>query len=296
MDISSLIKNINANVLNEEAATEIAEAFENAVNEKVTSKLELQVESALNKQDEEHALKLEKLLVAIDEDHSSKLTKVVDAINENHTTKLKNLSSFYKKALNEKASVFSAKVVERLSVYLENYLDKVIPTSQLEEAVANTSAVKQLENIKKIISFDPSCLNEDVKNTITKGKEKINELHEQLSKSYKETFALNEQIDSLKAELMLEKKTKDMSSSKKGYVINLLSDKSSEYIEENFKYVVEMFEREESEASSNLVEEATRNALSKGAKVPAKEVIAESKTDTTNTPVTNYLSALKNIK
>lgn len=298
MDISSLITNINANVLNEEAATEIAEAFENAVNEKVEAKLELQVESALIKQDEEHALKLEKLLVAIDEDHSNKLNKVVDAINENHTAKLKNLSNFYKKALNEKADAFTSNVIDRLSVYLENYLDKAIPTSQLEEAVANTSAVKQLESIKKIISFDPSCLNEDVKNTISKGKDKINELHEKLSDSYKENLELQAAISDLKAKLMLEHKTKSMSSSKKDYVSNLLSDKSPEYIQENFKYVVEMFEREESETSSKLVEEATNKALSKNAKVPKAEVISESKTNenTKSSIVSNYLSALENLR
>ena len=118
MDISSIIKNIDANVLKEETASEIAEAFENAVNEKVTAKLELQIESALNKQDEEHANKLEALLKAIDEEHSSKLNKVVDAINENHTIKLKNLSNFYRKALNEKAEQFTSKIVDRLNVYL----------------------------------------------------------------------------------------------------------------------------------------------------------------------------------
>jgi len=297
MDISSVIKNIDANVLNEETATEIAEAFETAVNEKVNAKLELQIESALSKQDEEHALKLENLLKAIDEDHSEKLNKVVDAINENHTTKLQNLSTFYKKALNEKAESFVSTVVDRLSNYLENYLEKAIPTAQLEEAVANTSARKQLDQIKGIISFDPSTLNEEVKQLISQGKEKINTLHNQLSESYKENIELRNAIDDLNAKLMLESKTKGMSSSKKEYITNLLSDKSPEYIEENFKYVVEMFEREETEASSKLVEEASKNAVSKNAKVPAKEIISESNNKSSeNNPVNRYLTALKDIR
>jgi hypothetical protein len=297
MDISSVIKNINANVLNEETATEIAEAFENAVNEKVNAKVELQIESALGKQDEEHAHKLDSLLKAIDEDHSSKLNKVVDAINENHTTKLKSLSNFYRKALNEKAEKFTTKVVDRLNVYLENYLDKSIPAEQLEEAVANTTARKQLEQIKSIISFDPSCLNEEVKQLISQGKEKVNSLHNQLSESYKENIDLRNTIADLKSKLMLENKTKGMSSSKKGYITNLLSDKSPEYIEENFKYVVEMFEREDSDSSSKLVEEATKKSFSKNVKVPAKEIISESnKNVETNNPVNKYLTALQDIR
>ena len=294
MDISSLIKNIDTNVLNEETASAIAEAFESAVNEKVDSRLTLEVESALSKQDEDHAVKLESLLKAIDEDHSEKLGKVVSAINENHAGKLEKLVRFYRKALNEKAKTFSNKVVEELSNFMDVYLEKSIPQNQLEEAVANTNARKQIEQIKSIISFDPSTLNEDVKNLITQGKGKINELQNQLNESFKENIELNEQLKEAKASLILEKKTKGMPSSKKSYVSNLLSDKSPEYIEENFNYVVEMFEREEKEASTNLVEEAKGKAFSKDAKVP-KAIISESSTVESSTPVNGYLSALQGI-
>lgn len=294
MDISSLIKNIDTSVLNEETATAIAEAFESAVNEKIDSRLTLEVESALAKQDEDHAVKLESLLKAIDEDHSEKLQKVVSAINENHTTKLEKLVSFYRKALNEKAEAFSNKVVEELSNFMDVYIEKSIPQSQLEEAVANTNARKQIEQIKSIISFDPSTLNEDVKNLITQGKDKINQLQNQLNESFKENIELHEQLKEAKSSLILEKKTQGMLSSKKNYISSLLSDKSPEYIEENFNYVVEMFEREDKEASTKLVEEAKGKAVSKDAKVP-KAVVTESSTVESSTPVNGYLSALQGI-
>ena len=152
MDISSIIPAFDTNVLNEEAASAIAEAFETAVNEKVNAQVELQVEGALSKQDEEHASKLGKLLEAIDADHSEKLKKVVNAINENHASKLIKIVNFYKKALNEKAETFSEKVVNQISNFLDANLSKSIPHAELEEAVANKTAIKQLEQIKKIIS------------------------------------------------------------------------------------------------------------------------------------------------
>ncbi len=296
MDISSIISNIDTSVLNEEAASAIAEAFESAVSEKVTAQLELQVEKALSKQDDEHASKLENLLEAIDADHSAKLNKVVSAINENHAVKLQQLVRFYRKALNEKAENFSKKVVNELSNFMDAYLDKSIPKAQLQEAVSNTTARKQIDKIREIISFDPSSLNEDVKKIITQGKQKINSLENQLSESFKENIHLVEQLESVKTNLVLEQKTKGMSTSKKGYIFNLLNDKSPSYIEENFKYVVEMFEREENETSKNLVEEAKKTAVSKDAKVPVSKVISESTTVESNTPVNGYLSALKEIR
>lgn len=295
MDISSIISNIDTSVLNEEAASAIAEAFESAVHEKVESQLELQVEKALSKQDNEHALKLEKLLEAIDTDHSSKLEKVVSAINENHTIKLEQLVKFYRKALNEKAEKFSKKVVNEISNFMDAYLSKAIPQAQLEEAVSNKTAMKQLEQIKGIIAFDPSSLNSDVKRIVSEGRAKITKLENQLNESFRENIDLQEKFETVKSSLILEQKTKGMSTSKRGYISNLLNDKSPSYIEENFKYVVEMFEREESETSKTLVEEAKKTAVSKDARVPASKVISESKT-VENTPVNNYLTALKEIR
>jgi len=291
MDLSSILKNIDSNVLNEETATAIAEAFTSAVDEKVKAKVSLEVESALSKQDEEHASKLEKLLEAIDNDHSEKLETVVEAINLSHTAKLEKLVSYYRAALNEKAENFSNKVVEEISNFLDLYLEKAIPQVQLDEAVANTTARQQLEQIKNILAFDPSSLNEDVKSLISQGKNKIDSLETQLSESYNENLALSQELTRAKASLVLEEKTKGMRSAKKNFITKILSDKAPEYITENFNYVVEMFEREDKETSASLVEEAKQSSVSKDAKVPAA-VISESKKEN-NSPVSGYLEALK---
>ena len=294
MNLKAILENLDKSVISEETATAIAEAFESAVNEKVDSRIILQVESALAKQDDEHAAKLENLLEAIDTDHTGKLTKVVNTINEDHAAKLNKLVSFYRKAINEQASKFSSKIVDDISSFLDLYLDKVIPQQQIAEAVTNVTAVKTLERIKQAISFDPSSLNEDVKSVITQGKGKIDDLQNQLNESYKENLELNEKVKSLNATILLEQKTKGMPSAKKDYLSKLLSDKSPEYIKENFNYVVEMFEREENESSVSLVQEAKTKAITKDAKVPKTEVIAES-SSVSDPVVGGYLSALEGI-
>ena len=106
-------------------------------------------------------------------------------------------------------------------------------------------------------------MNESIKTVIANGRAKIDELQSQLSESYKENINLNNKLQASKSALVLEQKTKGMTSAKKEYISNLLNDKSPSYIEENFKFVVEMFEREETESASKLVEEATRSAVSK---------------------------------
>lgn len=86
-----------------------------------------------------------------------------------------------------------------------------------------------------------------------------------------------------------------MSSSKKEYLTKILCDKSPSYIEENFNYVVEMFEKDENEERSVLAEQAKTKSVSKDAKVPAP-VINESVINNNSqeyNPVTDYLSELK---
>jgi DNA-binding Lrp family transcriptional regulator len=297
-NFSKILSKVDSSVINEETAKEITEAFEAAVQEKATARVQLELESALSKQDEDHATKLQKLLEAIDTDHTEKLQKVVSAITENHTEKLKNLVSFYRKALNEKAESFSNKIVGEISNYLDIYLEKVVPTIQLEEAVSNTYARKKLAQIREMVGIDPETVNDQVKGLVAEGKKKIDELNQKLNEAYKENHEILTKLKFSETSNILEQKTKGMPFAKKEFINNLLSDKDSSYIEENFKYVVEMFERSEEEKATDLVEEAKQNAISRSAKVPSrKTVVEESKAAEAAAeqyaPVSGYLSELK---
>jgi hypothetical protein len=293
---AEILKQVDESVINEETAKAITEAFDSAVEEKVNARVTLEMESVLSKQDEDHANKLQKLLEAIDTDHTEKLQQVVNALTENHTDKLKNIISFYKKAINEKAEKFSGKIVSEISNYLDLYLDKNVPNLQLKEAVQNTYARKQLDKIRELVGIDPDYINESVKSVVSKGKSKIDELTEKLNESYKENHLLAEKLKVNESAFLIEKKTKGMPTAKKEYISNLLNDKDSSYIEENFNYVVEMFERGEEEKSSDLVQEAKGKALSRDAKIPTQTVIKESKSSSVKTeefnPVSNYLNEL----
>lgn len=294
MDISSILKNLDQNVLTEETASAIAEAFDAAVNEKVSTKLTLELESALLKQDKEHADKLRNLIEAIDLDHTNKLKDVVGAINENHTSKLEQISEMYRKALNDKAESFSNKLIGEMSNYLDLYLEKNLPTTQLEEAIANTYAKVQLERIKNLLKFDPETINENVKDVLEKGNDQIKELQNKLNESHNENVKLVSEVENNKAALLLEKKTRGFSFSKKEYLTKILSDKTPAYIEENFNYVVEMFEKDDSEEREILAEQAKKTSFSKDVKVPAT-IVNESVVDESNdyNPVTSYLTELK---
>jgi hypothetical protein len=294
MNIKALLEKLNKEVISEETATAIAEAFETAVTEKVNSRVKLEVESVSSKIDEDHATKLEKLLEAIDNDHTGKLEQVVAAITADHTNKLEKISSYYQKALNEKADEFSNKMISELSNYLDITLEKVLPQDQLNEAVTNTYARKKLDSIRSMVGIDAEHISGSIKGTIHEGKEKIDELSDKLNESYKENEVLLEKIKHIESKVILEEKTKSMPSAKKNFIFKLLNDKDSSYIQENFNYVVEMFERSEEEATIEFAVEAKQKALSLDAKVPAPSLVTETADiDIPSGIVNEYLSELK---
>ena len=295
MNIKSILENLDREIISEETATAIAEAFETAVQEKSDAIIKLEVESAISKVDEDHAAKLEKLLESIDSDHTDKLEKVVNAITEDHTSKLEMISNYYKKALNEKADEFSNKLVSDVSKFIDIALEKAIPEAQLTEAVTNVYARKKLNQIRDLVSVDSEHINESVKNTISAGKNKVDELVTKLNESYKENESLLEKIKSVEAKSILEEKTKGMSSSKKDFILKLLNDKESSYIQENFNYVVEMFERSEEETANSLVAEAKQKAQSRDAAVPATPKLVTESNNSNNDlrHVSEYLNELK---
>lgn len=296
MNIKDLIKNIDPDVITEETATAIAEAFEQAVQEKSKTQVELQVQNALMKIDEEHAAKLQKLIDAIDIDHTNKLQKVVDAINENHAIKLKKVLKKYDSMVEERAQQFSNKLVGEISNYLDLYLEKAVPSFQLEEAVSNVYAKNTLAKIKKIISVDPEYINENVKEALTTGKKAIDSLKAQLNESVKDNIRINQELKNVKASLILESKIKDLPLRKKEYVSRLLGNKDASYIEENFNYVVEMFEKDELESAESVTENATARAVTRDVSPAPTSIIEEgfeSSNSDTNSSVSEYLTAMK---
>lgn len=302
MDIKDMLKNFDKNLINEDVANSITEAFDKAVNEKVQTKtknqVSLTVEKALMEQDEDHANKLKAILEKSDADHVQKLKLVVKTITENHTKKLGSIVNFYKKSIDQKANTFSEKVVNDLDKFLSKYLEKKIPYNQITEAVKNTHARKQLDAIRKMVSFDPSLVNESVRTVVKEGKSTVDSLTVKLNESIEENAKLSRQLNKYQSALLLEGKTRGMHRSKKDYVVKILEDKDVNYIKENFNYVVEMFENGESDESKRLGKDAKENtAISRNSNVT--QVIRESKedieSDAPNGRVGEYLSELNRI-
>jgi len=302
-------------LISEETLNTIEEAFQQAVVEKSKEKIQLESENikqqldesytaklelVIEKIDQDHTAKLKKLVEAIDTDHAVKLQKLVKGIDKKHTSMLQQVVEKYQGEMEEEASSFRDRLVEEVSNYLDLYIDRTIPTEQISEAVNNIKAVKQLAQIRQIVGISEEFIDSEVKEALIDGKKTIDSLRAELNESLKENAQLNQRTNKAEASIILEKKTADMPSAKKQFVTKLLGNKSPDYIQENFSYVVEMFEKETQEEVDDI-KESVKQQFTRTPRVD-RQIIEEKqnfnneieRTESSDS-VTGYLNEMKNL-
>jgi len=275
--ITEQLKKVADDVLTEETFEAIEAAFNESVEAKSEELAQLRVEKALVEQDEEHAVKLEKLLEAIDADHTKKLHRVVGAIDKNHSQKLVSLVEKFRTELDGDAGLFKESLVDNISNYLDLYIEKNVPAEDIKEATKNNHATTILETLRKSLSIDNVMQNESVREAVIDGKQQIDEAKKEaelLAEQNKELVALAQKQE---AELALDRLTEGLPTGKKRHMEKVLEGKSAEFINENFEYTLDMFEKSEMDKLDVLKEQATSGKKARDrAPVGKKEVVSES--------------------
>ena len=257
--ITEQLKTVASDVLSEEVLKEIEQAFNESVQSKADELSPLRVEKALVEQDEEHSIKLEKLLEAIDADHTKKLQRVVEAIDKNHSDKLVALVERFRNEIDSDAKTFKESLIDNISNYLDLYVEKSIPAADIQEAVKNKHAVGILENLRKALSIDNALSNEQVREAVIDGKRQIDESNTRLQEIEKENQLLKESVKQKEARLALDTLTEGLPASKKRHMEKVLAGKDAQFINENFKYTLDMFEKAEVDKLDQLKEQATES-------------------------------------
>lgn len=257
MSISKILKEATNGSVDETVLSEIESAFE----KRLTEKTQLHVDKALLEQDELYTSKLEQLLEAIDTDHSSKLNKVVEAIEVDRAAKLKAVVSKYEKVLTEDAKVFKEELVESISSYLDAYLQETIPAADIQEAVKNKKAIKVLEGIRNHLAVDGALQKESIKDAVIDGHNQINEATTKLESALQEKSVIEEELNTIKANLLIEQKTANLDERSAKYIKKMFNGKPAEFIAENFDYTLKLFNKKEDSRLEGLKVEALKETV-----------------------------------
>jgi len=289
-NISDLLKEVCKDVLTEDSLKQIETVFNDTVDEKANERANIATEAALTTQDAEHSKKLEELLEAIDKDHTKKLNKVVEAVDHDRARKLKNVVRRYRQSINEEAVSLKDTVVESVSDYLDSYIEEAIPTKTIEEATTNKRAYDLLKDIRKMLSVDMVLANESIREAVKDGKDTIDASKNELEELTKSHNTISEELEFVKKDLFLEKKLHGVDEKKANFVRKTFEDKDLTFIEENFEYTVNIFDKKAQESLDILKEEAMTENKTKEAKV------VEEKVEQPKTAVSHYAQELANMR
>ena len=267
MNIKEKLKEATQGILTESTLNEIQNAFDVSVNEKVS----LQIEQALVMQDAEYTSKLKDLLIAIDNDHGKKLQSVVESIDLNNARKLKTVVKKYNKIVTEQASKFKHNIVNKISDYIELYIEEKIPQKAVLEAVRNRNAALVLSNLREHLAIDSSLMKKSVRTAVLDGSRQINEARRELETTRRQNSALRESLATVQANLIVEQRTSNLPGKKKEYAKRVLEGKTPKFISENIDYTLSLFDKSHEDRLEMLKFEASKN-LSKADVIIEEEV------------------------
>ena len=286
--ITDTLKEAAKDVLTEETLEEIQNTFNEQLESKADERSKIAVAAALNEQDEKYAEKLEALLEAIDKDHCRKLKRVVESLDNDRTNKLKRVIKKYQSELNTEAVKLRDAIVESASEYLDSYIDEALPVSSIQEAVDNKKALGILENFRQTLGVDLALANETIREGVVDGKKQLDESNEQLKITSQQRNTLAEEVAELKKTIFLSEKTKNFDKKKTNFITKTFKGKDIDFIQENFKYTVKMFDKKENEALDILKEDAISKSEIKN---EVKQELTTESTDVKNP----YISELSRI-
>lgn len=277
--MSKILESISSDVLSESVKESIVESFNTAVTEAVEQRIEervtLECENLSAKIDQEHTAKVEKLVESIDKTHTEMFKSVINKLDASHTNKLKHVNRKFQTELTENAKQFQDDLVKKVSKFLDIKVNEMVPESHLKEAVENIQSRKLVAEMKKLLSFDPDSVNSEIKTALKEGYDAIESLKSELNEKAKQNLLLSEEVENIKSKVLLENKTKDLPVSKRKFIDKFMQDKNSEYILNNFDYVVEMFEENENSQKEVLVESEKVSSSRIVADTPPSQIKSE---------------------
>ena len=264
-----------------------------AIQESLESKIDLAVEAALLEQDEVYAEKLQAAFVSVDKDRTLKMKKIMEAFDKNATAKLAKVIKKYEREQNTDLHKFKKTLTESVSEFLDEFIEESVPKSDIAQAVKNKTAYSVLENLRKVLAIDSAVMKESVSGAIVQGKTEIDKLRKENNDLKKSVKVLTEAKNKSDINLFLESKTSKFPEAKRNFIKKALADKPLNTIEENFDYVVRLFDKQEKKQLEVIKEDALQSRKHKPDYVKEQKIVTEKVNINTDEESDPYVDVLR---
>jgi hypothetical protein len=136
--IKDLLSEASNGVLSEDVINQIDTLFNEAVELKTNERVKLAVEAALDADDTETIKLFEDAVSKLDKVHAKQLVELLSKQSELCERKLEKQKNTYTRLLNNDARKFKENILESISLFVEENIERHIPKTIIKEAAEIT--------------------------------------------------------------------------------------------------------------------------------------------------------------
>lgn len=242
-NFADLLPEAIVSAMSEESLSVLKEEFERLVESKVAERINVATAAAEAALDEEVNKKCTALVEKIEEAHKIGLEKVYNHLTENHNKQLKSVREYYKNQLGREALKFKNQLVESVSRYIDKRVDSLIPYEDVKKAVKNDTAMKLLESFKGMLAVNEAIADKNIRGAILEGNNMLNAVKAKASSLQAENKKLHRQLNEMADSYAFEQNISKLDEDTKNFVIRLAKKGGIGYVNENFGYVCDLYEK-----------------------------------------------------
>lgn len=247
-------------VLTEEQINEIKAEFDKQV--------EIKVESALHQYDDDALVQINKLEAQINENHARKLKGIITKYNN----LLESIKAKHNSELNEEAEKFKVRLAEQVENFINNKINSIVSFDTIKESARNKAANIVLESLRKQLGVDSALMKESVRKPISKAKNSLNEAISYIKKLKAENTALNESLNSSKANLLIESKVANLDNKSADHMRRMLTGKDVKFINEQFDYIYGLYQEGQESRREAIRKEALKARNKKSSNIESRRI------------------------
>ena len=201
-----------------------------------------------------HYNKMKTVLEAIDADRTEKLNQIEERIDTDHTAKLQNIINMYE-------SNYSDNLVEKVSDYLDVYLEEVLP----EEKAVNMAKVSRYNDVfmemRKLLVVTDEFVNSEIKEAVEDAKQQLDEKTDSINGLMLEKIAMTKTIERLEAKALLREKTENMTEGEKAYITKFFENSDVKEIHSKLNEAVRAYDNDMTRKKEVLLSETKKTDI-----------------------------------
>lgn len=218
--------------------------------------VEIAVESALHAYEDDAIKEIEKTLNMQSEMHIQKLIQLKEKAIKSQKILKENLSKKYTDLILKDADKYKTKLANTIEEFITENFNKVVPYKLVAEAAKNKTASIVLTSLREQLAVDTAFSKKAISAPVIDLNNKLGNTIKLIKHLKEENNKLANEAKQNKSKLIIEQHISSLPSNAANHMRRMLQGKDEQYINENFQYILDLYNDGQEKKKKVLTEQA----------------------------------------